>query len=67
MYQIIKHRPCQDPWNKGKLVGQKLLETTPPLSRLRRVFDMRGKDKGELIPDPGRLHSSRPYRSFRER
>jgi len=24
MYQLIKHQPDQDPWNKGKLVGQKL-------------------------------------------
>ena len=24
MYQIIKHRPGEEPWNKGKLVGQKL-------------------------------------------
>ena len=24
MYQFHKHQPCQDPWNKGKLVGQKL-------------------------------------------
>ncbi len=24
MYQLIKHRPNQEPWNKGKLVGQKL-------------------------------------------
>ena len=24
MYQIIKHRPSEEPWNKGKIVGQKL-------------------------------------------
>lgn len=24
MYQLIKHKPNQVPWNKGKLVGQKL-------------------------------------------
>ena len=24
MYQIIKHRPSEAPWNKGKIVGQKL-------------------------------------------
>jgi integrase len=24
MYQLRKHNPNQDPWNKGKLVGQKL-------------------------------------------
>ena len=24
MYQIIKHRPSDSPWNKGKIVGQKL-------------------------------------------
>ena len=24
MYQLIKHNPNQVPWNKGKLVGQKL-------------------------------------------
>ena len=24
MYQLIKHQPDQGPWNKGKLVGQKL-------------------------------------------
>ena len=24
MYQIIKHRPGEEPWNKGKIVGQKL-------------------------------------------
>ena len=24
MYQLIKHRPSRTPWNKGKLVGQKL-------------------------------------------
>ena len=24
MYQLIRHNPNQEPWNKGKLVGQKL-------------------------------------------
>ncbi len=24
MYQLLKYRPDQEPWNKGKLVGQKL-------------------------------------------
>ena len=24
MYQIIRHRPNEEPWNKGKIVGQKL-------------------------------------------
>ncbi|KPK47186.1 MAG: integrase [Thiotrichales bacterium SG8_50] len=24
MYQLVKHNPNQEPWNKGKLVGQKL-------------------------------------------
>lgn len=35
MYQLIKYQPSQVPWNKGKLVGQKL-----PL-RLNEIWAMR--------------------------
>ena len=35
MYQIIKHRPSEAPWNKGKIVGQK-----PPL-KLQEIWAIR--------------------------
>jgi integrase len=43
MYQLIKHSPAQEPWNKGKLVGQKLPLKLQEIWAIRTRLQMDGK------------------------
>ena len=43
MYQLIKHNPNQVPWNKGKLVGQKLPLKLQEIWAIRVRLQIHGK------------------------
>ena len=45
MYQLIKHQPDQGPWNKGKLVGQKLPLKLQEIWAVRINLQIRGQHR----------------------
>lgn len=45
MYQLTKHQPHQGPWNKGKLVGQKLPLKLQEIWAVRIHLEIRGQHR----------------------
>jgi integrase len=45
MYQLTKHQPDQGPWNKGKLVGQKLPLKLQEIWAIRIHLEIRGQHR----------------------
>jgi len=46
MYQLIKHKPHQRPWNKGRLVGQKLPLKLQEIWAIRICLQIHGRHRG---------------------
>jgi hypothetical protein len=43
MYQLLNHNPTQEPWNKGKLVGQKFSLKLQEIWAIRTRLQMDSK------------------------
>lgn len=49
MYQLIKHKPHQGPWNKGKLVGQKLPLKLQEIWAIRVCLQIHGRHRDLVL------------------